>query len=446
MKRTSRPGRRRNVVRFGERSRRLRSVLIDARPLRLDREFRLWWSGLSVTQIGNQITRMALRYQVYVLTGSLLAVALLTILQFAAAVVFATGVGSFVDAIDRRRLLFVAQAGMCGSSAALLVLATQDSPALAPILALAFVSGSLGAVDSVVRSSAIARLVPRERLTSAIALTQLSNKGAQIIGPAVGGIVIAAVGVAGAYAVDVATFAASFGALAAMKPIPPLVGAVRPGLAALREGVSFVRRGRLIMASLIIDLNATVFGVPTSLFPAMALDVFKVGPTGFGLLAAAPGFGAVLGALLSGWMASITRIGRAVIVAVAVWGLAIAAFGLVTFSFPLSLALLAIAGAADIVQSILRSSIVQHETPEAFRGRVTSVYQMGAMSGARLGDVEAALVGAAFGAQLSALSGGVLCLIGTAVVARLYPELARYVIADDEPSAPPRTAASTTPT
>jgi MFS family permease len=171
-----------------------------------------------------------------------------------------------------------------------------------------------------------------------------------------------------------------------------------------------------------------IFGMPTSLFPALALDVFKVGPQGLGLLAAAPAVGAFLGALLSGWVSAVRRVGLAVIAAVTVWGVAIALFGLSTFSFALALVFLAIAGAADVLSAVFRSTIVQLDTPDTLRGRVTSIHILVVTSGPRLGDIEAATVASIVGPQLSVVSGGVLCVAGVAVVARLFPELASHVL------------------
>jgi MFS family permease len=407
---------------------RVRRVFADVTPLRLDRDYRWLWSGQAVNGIGNQITRIALPYQVYVMTGSTLAVAALTTVQLIPILIFALGAGSLADAIDRRRLLFATQVGLMACSGALLLLSLQTSPPLIAIFAVAFLAAGIGAVDQPTRSSAIPRLVPAERLPAAIALNQLNFQVGSVVGPAIGGLLIATVGLSGAYLVDVLTFTASLVGIAAIAPLPPLGAVTRPGLAAIREGLSFVAARRVILSTFVIDLNAMVFGMPTSLFPALALDVFKVGPAGLGLLAAAPAVGAFLGALLSGWVSAVRRVGFAVIIAVAIWGAAIALFGLSTFSFLLALVFLAIAGAADVLSAVFRSTIVQLETPDLLRGRVTSIHILVVTSGPRLGDIEAATVASIIGAQASVVSGGVLCLAGVAVVARLFPELGAHVL------------------
>ena len=247
-----------------------------------------------------------------------------------------------------------------------------------------------------------------------------------VAGPALGGVLLATVGTAPAFLVDALTFGAAIVALLLMAPIPPHPGAARPSLAAVAEGLRFVRAKRIVLSTFVIDFEAMVFGMPSSLFPALALDVFRAGPAGVGLLAAAPAAGALVGAVLTGWTTSVRRPGRAVVVAVAGWGLAITAFGLLTMSFPLALLCLAIAGAADVVSAVLRSGIVQLETPDEIRGRVLSIHILVVTSGPKLGDAEAAAVAALVGAQASVVSGGLLCLGGLAWVVRAFPELLRH--------------------
>ena len=402
-------------------------MLLDVTPLRLDRDYRYLWGGQVVSGMGNQMTRIALPYQVYVLTGSTLAVGLLTAVQLLPILAFSLGGGAIADAVDRRRLLLITGSGLALCSLALAWLALSGSPPLLAILAVAFVAASLAAIDQPARSSAIPRLVPAARLPAAIALNQLNLQTASIVGPAVGGIVIATVGLPAAYALDVVSFSAAIGTLLAISPLPPLDRAVRPSLNAILEGLRFARRRPLILSTFAIDLNAMIFGMPTSLFPALAVSVFGVGAVGVGLLAAAPAVGAFLGAFLSGWVTTVRRRGRAVIVAVLAWGAAIVGFGLATFSFPLALLLLAVAGAADVLSAVFRSTIVQLETPDELRGRVTAIHILVVTSGPRLGDIEAAAVAALIGVQASVVTGGLLCLLGVFVVHRLFPQLDAHI-------------------
>ena len=414
---------------------RLRGILLDVEPLRRDRDYRYLWIGQLISGFGRQVTVVALPFQLYVLTGSTLAVGLLALVQLVPILIFALGGGAMADAVDRRRLLVATQLALAGASVTLFALAmTPDAPVWA-YYAVAFVAAGVGAVDQPARSSAIPRLVPAERLPAAIALNQLGFNAMAVIGPALGGLLIATVGVAPAFLFDAVTFVAAIAALLLIAPIPPHPGAARPSLETVKEGLRFVRGRRVVLSSFVVDLVAMVFGMPTSLFPALALDVFGVGPAGVGLLTAAPAAGALLGAAFSGWVGGIARPGRAVIVAVAGWGAAITAFGVTTFmllgsatlSFALALVFLACAGAADVISAVLRSAIVQLDTPDELRGRVASIHILVVTSGPRLGDAEAAAVAAVAGPELSVLSGGILCLVGLGAVVRRYPELARWV-------------------
>ncbi|HEY4945139.1 MAG TPA: MFS transporter [Candidatus Limnocylindrales bacterium] len=426
---------------------RLRRLIVDVEPLRRDRDFRYLWMGQVVSGLGRQVTSIVLPYQLYVLTGTPLAIGALALVQVVPIMAFSLGGGVVADAVDRRRLLLLTQAGLAISSAALAGLAMMAAPPVLAIYAVAFVAAGLGAMDQPARSSAVPRLVPRERLPAALALGQLNFQAAGVVGPAIGGLVIASLGIAAGYAFDVITFGAAIGALLLIAPIPPAHGAVRPSLGAIAEGLRFARRRRAILGTFAVDLNAMVFGMPTALFPVLALDVFRVGPAGLGLLAAAPAAGALVGAVLTGWVGRVRRTGRAVLWASAGWGLAITAFGLCTFSFPLALVFLAAAGAADVVTAVLRSAIVQLLTPDELRGRVTSIHILVVTGGPRLGDVEASAVASLAGAQLSVVSGGLLCLVGLVAIVRSFPELAAFdmwevtALAATEPEPGPAPAA-----
>jgi len=411
---------------------RFRRFVIDITPLRLDRDYRWLWSGQVVSGMGTQITRLALPYQVYTLTGSTLAIAGLTLFQLIPILVFALGAGTLVDALDRRRVLLVTQMGLAVCSVALVLLSTMGDPPLAALFAVAFVSAGLSAVDQPARTSSIPRLVPPVRLPAAIALNQLNFQAASIVGPALGGILIATVGLTGAYAVDVVSFLAAIVAVFTLQPLPPLAAVARPGLAAIREGLAFVRRQPPILGSFVIDLIAMVFAMPTALFPVLALDVFKVGPAGLGLMAAAPAMGAFVAAVFSGWVSSVVRTGRAVVWSVVAWGLAIVGFGVTTlligpWAFVLALVMLAVAGAADMFSAVFRGTIVQLGTPDELRGRVSSIHILVVTAGPRIGDIESALLAAVIGPGATVILGGVLCLAGVAAMGRWLPQLGRHV-------------------
>ena len=413
--------------------RRIGRILLDTAPLRHDRDYRWLWTGQVVSGMGNQITRLALPFQVYALTGSTLAIAALTVFQLVPILLFALVGGSLADAVDRRRMLIATQLGLALCSLALVGLAWMGDPPLLALFLIAFISAGLFAIDQPARGASIPRLVPPERLPAALALNQLNFQAASIVGPALAGVLIATVGLVGAYLVDVLSFTATFLALFAIAPIPPIGDVVRPGLSAIREGLRFTRLHRPILGSFVIDLIAMIFAMPTALFPVLALDVFRVGPIGLGLLASAPAAGALVGAVFSGWVSRVSQVGRAVVLSVIGWGLAITAFGVTAVvatpaAFVVGLVALALAGAADMISAVFRNTIVQLEAPDELRGRVTSIHALVVTAGPRVGDVESALVATLIGPAATVVVGGLLCLVGVAAMGRWLPEFGRHVI------------------
>jgi MFS family permease len=424
-----------------ERRRGLRGLLVDLDPVRRDRDFRLLWYGQLISGVGRQVTVVALPFELWQLTHSSLSIGLLAIVQLVPILIFALGGGAVADAVDRRRLLLVTQVLLASASLSLAVLAAQPSPPVWAFYVIAFVAAGVGAVDQPARSSAIPRLVPRERLQAAIAVNSFSFEAVAVIGPVFAGVLIQLAGVSTAFAFDTASFIAALAALLMIAPIPPHPDAARPGIGAVLEGLRFAGARRIVLATFVIDLDAMIFGMPSSLFPQLALTVFNAGAAGYGLLTAAPAVGALVGAGLSGWVARIRRPGRGVVIAIAGWGFAIVAFGLLSWSFPLALLCLAIAGGADVISAVFRSSIVQLETPDQLRGRLMSIHALVVTSGPRFGDAEAAAVAALAGPQFSVVSGGVMCLVGLLVVVRLFPQLLGY-----EPGTDHAPAVATPPT
>jgi hypothetical protein len=249
----------------------------------------------------------------------------------------------------------------------------------------------------------------------------------------VAGLLVARAGLAAAYAIDVATFLLASLLALALRPLPPGAGAAHAGVASVMEGFRFLRGRRALQGTFLIDLNAMVFGMPRALFPALGTELFGGGPGTVGLLYAAPGAGALLGALTAGWVGGVRRQGRAVLVAVTVWGAAITVFGLVSW-LPLALALLAVAGAADVVSAVFRNAILQLTVPDGLRGRLAAIHIAVVTGGPRLGDAEAGAVAALTSPQVSVVTGGLACLAGVALLAWRIPELDRTVMEPSRPS------------
>lgn len=412
-----------------------RRLLLDVGPLRRHPQFRRLWGGYVVSVLGSQLTVVALPYEVFRLTHSSLDVGLIGAAQLAPVFVGAMLGGSLADSRDRRRVLLGAQAVMMVCSLGLFVNAYGGHAALWPLYLLGAVSAAFASVDSSSRSAAIASLLDRSEFAAGNALWQMLYQIGQVAGPALAGLLLARVDLAAAYGVDAATFLASMAAVSSLSALHPGEGGTRFGLRSMKEGLSYLRGRPALYGTFVIDLDAMVLGMPRALFPALGLVRFHGGAETVGLLYAAPSAGALVGAALTGWVASVRRQGAAVLVAVAVWGLAIAGFGLVPM-LPAALGLLALAGAADVVSAVFRGTILQSETPDGLRGRLSALHIAVVTGGPRLGDVEAGAVAALAGPQVSVVSGGLACVAGVGVVAALLPQLARYLPAEHRPGGP----------
>ena len=383
---------------------RVRRLFLDTAPLRLDRDYRWLWSGQVVNGIGNQITRIALPYQVYVLTGSTLAIAALTLFQLVPILLFALGAGLArrrrrpAPAADGRPRPAWRRAASRWSS-----WRCSGSPPIAALFAVAFVAAGLARSTSRRARRPIPRLVPAgaaaggDRAQPAQLPDGLDRRAGDRRDPHRDGRAGRRLRRRRRLVPRVARRARSRSRRSRRSAPSPGPGSPRSARAS-----RFARQRRAILGSFVIDLNAMIFGMPTSLFPVLALDVFQTGPAG--LRAAGGGAGGRArssGALFSGWVVLGPADGSGDRRSPSsCWGLAITAFGLVTVSFPLALVFLALAGAADVFSAVFRSTLVQLETPDELRGRVTSIHILVVTSGPRLGDIEAAVVAALVGAPV----------------------------------------------
>jgi MFS family permease len=403
-----------------------RRLLVDTAPLRTSRQFRRLWSGYLVNGLGSQLTVVAVPYQIFQLTHSSLDVGLVGLAQIVPVLVGSLAGGSLADAVDRRRVLLGSQFCLCLCSIGLFLNARSHAPQLWLIYVLAAAIGAFASIDVSTRAAVFINLVERDQVASANALWQLLYQVGSVVGPAVAGVLIGQFGVGSAYGIDTATFAVSMLAVFSLRPLPPSGGGRRAGWTSIKEGFAFLKGRQVLQANFVIDLNAMILGMPRALFPALGLQHFHGGAEAVGLLYAAPGAGALLGAGLTGWVSSVIRQGRAVLWAVAVWGASITVFGLCPWLWP-ALVLLAIAGAADVISAVFRGTILQTEAPDELRGRLSSIHTAVVTGGPRLGDVEAGLVADLFSVQASVVSGGLGCLAGVGLVWRFMPALARYV-------------------
>jgi MFS family permease len=400
-------------------------VLLDITPLRRSRDYRALISGLGVSVLGNQLTTVAVPFQVYAITRSSLMVGLVSLTQLFPLIFGSLLGGSLVDAVDRRKLLLLVE-GVCACCSAGLALNSDFGPALWPLFILPAITASQSGIDSSARNAMLPGLVGMELLPASNAIFQSLFQTGAIVGPAAAGLLLAGAGVHVIYWIDVASYLVAMTAVLSMSPQPPVAAGTpgsattRPGWRSTLEGLRFVRRSQPVLGAYVIDVNAMVFGMPRALFPALAATVFGGGATTVGLLYAAPGAGALLGALTTGWVGRVHRQGLAVICAVIVWGAAIAGFG-VAHWLPLALVLLAVAGWADVLSAVFRNTIIQFAGPDGMRGRLMGVQMAVVAGGPRLGDLEAGAVATAFGDTASVVSGGLACIVGAFAVARALP-------------------------
>jgi MFS family permease len=414
-----------------------RRILLDVTPLRRSRDYRAMITGLGVSQLGTQLTTVAVPFQVYAITRSSLVVGLVSLTQLFPLIVGSLLGGSLVDAMDRRKLLIIVEAIAAASSAGL-ALNADLGPTLWPLFVFPAVTASLSGVDSSARNAMLPGLVGMDLLAASNAIFQSLFQMGTIVGPAVAGLLLAGAGVHVIYWIDAASYVIALSAVFLMSPQPPALGvaAARPGWRSTLEGLRFIRRSQPAQGAYVIDVNAMVFGMPRALFPALAATVFGGGATTVGFLYAAPGVGALIGALTSGWVGRVRRQGLAVICAVLVWGASIALFGIAHW-LPLALVLLAVAGWADVLSAVFRNTIIQFAGPDGMRGRLMGVQMAVVAGGPRLGDLEAGAVATAFGDTASVVSGGLACVAGALVVAWALPGFTRMRSAPDKRAQPP---------
>jgi MFS family permease len=354
------------------------------------------------------VTWVAVPYQLFQLTHSTLYVGLLYLTTLVPLLVAPIVGGAVADAVDRRRLLLYSEVGFALVSVALAVNASLAQPR----------------VWTPSMRSLLPRIVREDQLVAANALESLYGNFAAVAGPAAGGLIIAGVGLTGTYLIDVASFGASLASIWLLPPLPASPEADRPSLRSIIDGFRFVRRQSVVLGIFLVDTNAMIFGMPMALFPAIGAH-FGGGSKTVGFLYAAPYAGALLASIFSGPLARVRRQGLGVIIAAAAWGAALVAFGFATALW-LALLLLAVAGAADFVSAVLRSTIVLVATPDELRGRITGIEFAQVAAAPTLGNVEAGVLAALTSIRFSIVSGGLACIAGCGVLALAIPALLRY--------------------
>jgi MFS family permease len=423
-----------------------RSILADLTPLRISPDYRRLWTGDTVSRLGQAMTQLAVSLQVYDITGSSFSVGLVGLFALVPLVVFGLYGGAIADTVDRRRLGLYSAWGLCLLSVTLSVGAFAGVAQVWFLYAIVALQAVCAALNGPARQSMVPRLIPVEQLPAANALSSLTMTSGTTFGPMLGGVVVGWWGYQAAYLVDAIAFTGSLYAmwrLPAMRPesgthgsgaasasgVPGASGAAGAPApqkrASVADGLRFLATRPNLRMTFFSDMAAMILASPKALFPAIAVLWYGGDAKTVGLLAAAPAVGALTGSVFSGWLGRVHRHGLAILLAVAGWGVAVAVFGL-TRNLLLGLVFLALAGCADQISMVMRSTMLQAATPDALRGRLQGVFVIVVAGGPRLGDFLAGSVGDLAGPAVAITGGGVLCVLAVVVLGSVWRGFLRY--------------------
>jgi MFS family permease len=420
-------------------------LLADISPLRESPAFRRLWAGSTLSAVGGALTGFAVPLQVFQITHSPFAVGAIGVAQMVPTITIGLLGGSLADAVDRRKLVLASSGCAAAVSAALAAQAFAGLRLVWLLYILVAAQYSLSAINGPARQTFIRGLLPADKLPAGLALSRLSFQITLTVGPALAGLVTAVpgLGLRACYVADAVSFAGSLYGVARLPALAPRSAVTRPGPRAVAEGITFIRHSQVLAGAFLADLNATVFGLPVALFPAINAERFGGNPRTLGLFMTAIGVGGLVSAALSGPIRHVSRQGRAMLCAVTVWGAAFAGFAIAR-SLWLTLTLLAIAGAADTFTVVFRGTIVQLTTPDELRGRVTAADYVVGAGGGQIGSLEAGALGSLTSPTISALTGGLATIAGALVIGLALPAFTRYRSQppDPERDSPPAVPAS----
>jgi len=411
-----------------------RRLLADITPLRTSPDYRRLWFGNTVSWMGQQMTALAVSLQVYAITHSTFAVGLVGLFSLVPLVTFGLYGGAVADTLDRRKLGLASSAGANVLSIVLAAAAFAHFHHVWLLYAIVSLQAICFAMNSTARSSMVPRLLPVEQLPAANALNSLTSNMGMMVGPSLGGLIVGLWGYQAAYLVDVAAFSASLYAMVRLPPMLPqrAAGQAGTGRASVLDGLRFLATRPNVRMTFFCDMAAMVLAQPRALFPAVAALWYGGDAKTVGLLVAAPAVGAVLGGTFSGWLGRIRRHGVAIMASVACWGLAIALFGLTRHLWP-GLFFLALAGAADTVSMVYRSTMLQAATPDDMRGRLQGVFIVVVAGGPRLGDFLTGSAADLTSPSFTVVCGGVACVLVVGLLGLRWRGFAAYDARDPQP-------------
>ncbi|MER5432295.1 MFS transporter [Streptomyces sp. NPDC002588] len=402
-----------------------RRLMVDVEPLRVDASFRRLWIGGALSSVGSRMTTFAVVLQVYQITGSSAAVGVVGLATLIPTLIVGLIGGSLADALDRRKLVLVTGSSMAVVSLLFAAQAFTGTEQVWPLYLLTGAQSLLFAVDSPARRTFVPRLLSRELLPAGLTLQMLAFHMSVMVGPSLGGVLAAAGGVKLCYVIDSLTFLVALYAVFRLPPMRAKDVRSKPGVRSIWDGLKYVGRNRIVAGAMLSDLSATVLAMPFAILPALNSLRFGGSPSTLGLLNAAPAVGGVLAMSLSGPVGRSIRKGVWLLGAGALWGAALACLGL-TGHVWVALVVLAVAGAADATAVVLRGSIVQSSIPDEFRGRTTSIDFVVGAGGPHLGNFRGGVVASAATPSVSALTGGLSCVVAIGLVALCFPALRHF--------------------
>ncbi len=402
-------------------------------------KFRLLWLGLLISVAGTQMQSAALLWNIRDLTSQPIALGGIGLARLIPVVIFSLIGGAAADVVDRRKLMFITQSGMAVFAFVLAILSFSGKITLGSIYIMTALNALAMSFDLPARQALVPNLVPAEDLPSAFSMTSIGFQVGAIIGPGLGGLVIAYFGIGYTYLFNALSYGAVILALLLMGRVPQQVrqgkhAAISVG--SIKEGIQFILGRPIILSTMLMDFFATFFSSANVLLPSFARDVLHMGAVEYGWLSAGQSIGAGVAALIISQLEGLRRQGLIFLTSVAAFGLATIAFGLST-SFVAAMIALILIGAADSVSMIIRNTIRQLQTPDYIRGRMTSVNQIFFMGGPQLGEVEAGAVAQIFGVPFAIVSGGVGCIIAMVGIVRKWPMLLTYNGDEPAPEAVP---------
>jgi MFS family permease len=409
---------------------RLRALRLDVTPLRESRDFRLLFVAGTVFYLGAMVSYVAIPFQVYRLTGSNFAVGAVGLVELVPLIVFGLYGGALADHVDRRRLLIWTGVAQAGFTAVLAVNAFRDRPSIWVIFVVAGLLTSSSSLQRPSREALMPRTVRHDQITAGNALTSLGMQIGVLLGPAIGGLLVAYVGIGWCYVVDIVGLAVATAMYVAMRPYPHAAGTTPPSLAGIADGMRYALRRRDLLGTYLVDLAAMFLAMPVVLFPALAEEVFAR-PELLGLLYTAETIGALVATALSGWTSRVHHHGRAIVIAAAAYGAMIALAGLMPSLWLVAL-FLALSGAADMISAVFRGTVWNQTIPEQMRGRLAGIEMLSYSLGPLGGQVRAGLVADLWTVRGSIASGGLACVAGVALTALWLRDFWDYDARTDE--------------